>query len=114
MANTICAGLGMSLVCTSGGSVRVTIASNVGQGNGGTILACKGCRIITDGTDVRYRIGTACTAITGAPVPWYGHSTAANQTYSAYNTEFVPIDDVAKLYFYGGTDGKVVDITYYR
>jgi len=101
-------------ICSGGGSVRVTIASNVGQGNGGTSLPCKGCYIVSDGTDVRVRIGTVCTELTGIPVPWFGHSTTATQTYSVYNTLFLPVDDISNLYFYGATNGKIIDILYFR
>jgi hypothetical protein len=89
-----------------GGSVRVTIASNVGQGNGGTSLPCKEVWLLTDGTDVRVNIGSACTAITGLPVPPFIASTVYADALR------IPIDDVSKLYFYGGTNAKVVDILY--
>lgn len=106
-------GSSSNTISSGGGSIRVTITSNVGQGNGGTSLPCKGCIIVSNGTDVRVNIGSACTAITGIPVPWFGHSTTATQTYSVYNTLFLPVDDVANLYFYGATNDIVVDILYF-
>jgi len=89
-----------------GGAVRVTIASNVGQGNGGTSLPCKKVWIITNGTDVRVNIGVAASSVLGLPVPWVD---ATNHVAPAALE--IEIDDVSKLYFYG-TDAKVVDILY--
>lgn len=113
MAVTSYNGSDANTICHNGGSVRVTIASNAGQGNGGTSLACKGCYINSNGQDVRVKIGSACTDSTGIAVPWYGHSTTTNETYSVWNALFLPIDDISQLYFYGGTNGVVVDILYF-
>lgn len=112
MASKYC-GCDANTISSGGGSVRVTIALNVGQGNAGVSLPCKGCIIITDGTDVRVKIGSACIVSTGIPVPWYAHSTTATQAYSVYNSLFLPVDDVANLYFYGATNGKIIDILYF-
>lgn len=98
----------LDLVPAEGGAVRVTIASNVGQGNGGTSLPCKKVWMITNGTDVRVNIGTAASGTVGLPVPWVDATNHVSS--SALEIE---IDDVAKLYFYG-TDDKVVDILYRR
>ncbi len=105
MANTQYYNGSLDRVPGSGGSVRVTIASNVGQGNGGTSLPCKKVWVVTDGTDVRMNIGTACTAITGIPVPFFSATVTSGPVE-------VEIDDVSKLYFYGATNAKVVDILY--
>ena len=114
MANTKYYNTGTGLVPGEGGAVRVTVASNLGQGNGGTSLPCKKVWLITDGTDVRVNISTAASATLGIPVPWALHSTTATQAYSSWGVLELEIDDVAKLYFYGGTDGKVVDILWRR
>jgi hypothetical protein len=106
------AGADSQRVNTAGGSVRVTIASNVGQGNGGTSLPCRRVWIISNGTDVRVTIGVACTSTTGIPVPWFVHDTTATQAVSQYAVLELAIDDVSSLYFYGGTNAKVVDILY--
>ncbi|MFA5158155.1 MAG: hypothetical protein WC451_03165 [Patescibacteria group bacterium] len=90
------------------GSVRVTIASNVGQGNGGTELPCKMVWMVAASAntgDVRFRVGAVCTAITGEPMPKFG-----TNNYRIW----LPIDDVSKLYFYGSVDADVVDITFTR
>lgn len=104
----------LNVVPNSGGSVRVTIATNVGQGNGGTSLPCKKCWLVANATDVRVTIGTACTATTGIPVPWAMHDTTTDKTYSHASVLELEIDDVSSLYFYGSTDDAVVDILYRR
>lgn len=93
---------------SGGGAVRVTIASNVGQGNGGTSLPCAGCFLTcpTGNTGpVRVNIGAAASATVGIDLPESG---------SANSPVFIPIDDVSKLYFYSGTNDDVVDIMYLR
>lgn len=93
-------------VPTSGGSVRVAIASNAGQGNGGTSLPCKEVWIIGDSGNsgtIRVKIGEACTATTGIPVPEFG---------TDHWILRLPIDDVASLYFYGSNNTDNVDILY--
>lgn len=96
----------LNRVPCEGGSVRMTISSNVAQGNGGTSLPCKRVWIISDANDVRVNIGSTCTATTGIPVPMFDTT----------NGEYLPlpieIDDVSSLYFYGATDAKVVDCLY--
>jgi len=96
----------LNVVPTGGGSIRMTIASNVAQGNDATSLPCKRVWLIADATDVRVTIGTACTATTGIPVPYF------DATLGAYTPLMLEIDDVSSLYFYGGTDAKVVDCLY--
>ena len=141
---------------TSGGAVRVTIASNIGRGNGGTSLPCRETWIaaaIDNTTAIRVNIGSAASAIKGVEIP-QGIATlsviggaiaisavsattimsAANQAvgsdYAVSVAEFtytppdytvaantptplrIPVDDVNELYFYGATNGDVVDIMY--
>lgn len=104
MANTAYFNGSLDRVPSGGGAVRVTLASSVGRGNGGTSLPCKRVCLITDGVDVRVNIGVAASAILGLPVPYW----SATIPPAALEIE---IDDVAKLYFYG-TDNKVIDILY--
>jgi len=99
-------GTSLDMVPGTGGSVRMTIASNVAQGNGGTSLPCKKVWLVADANNVRVTIGTACTAITGIPVPYF------DTTLGSYHPLELEIDDVSSLYFYGGTDAKVVDCLY--
>jgi len=92
-------------ITDSGGSVRVTIASNVGQGNGGTSLPCKGCFVSPASANsgvIRVNIAAAASATVGIQIP------DADQG----GPVFLPVDDVSLLYFYGGTDGDVVDVLY--
>jgi len=94
-------------IFTDGGSVRVTIAANVGQGNGGTSLVCKGCFVSPDATNtgsIRMNIHAAASSVLGIVLPNSDEGTPI----------FVPIDDVSHLYFYGGTNGDKVDIMYLR
>jgi hypothetical protein len=90
-----------------GGSVRVTIAANVGQGNGGTSLPCKMCWVVAgsgNSGSARVRIGTACTATTGEPVPKFG-----TNNYRLW----IPIDDVSKIFLYSDDAADdVIDITF--
>lgn len=95
-----------TLVISTGGAVTVAIASNVGRGNGGTSLPCKGCLVVAQAGNtavVKMNIGIAASASLGIEVPQSDQGGAT----------FVPIDDVAKLYFYGGTNGDDIDILYF-
>jgi len=88
---------------SGGNSVKVTIASNAGRGNGGTSLPCAGAYIMPRAANsglIRWSVGAAATSDLGTEI------TKSQQPL------FVPIDDVAKLYFYGASDNDVVDITY--
>ena len=96
----------LDVVPSKGGSICMTIASNAAQGNAGTSLPCKKVWLIANATDVRVTIGVACTATTGIPVPYF------DATLGAYLPLQLEIDDVSSLYFYGGTDAKVVDCLY--
>ena len=92
---------------STGGSVRVTIASNVGQGNGGTSLPCAGCYVSCPTANtgpVRMNIGAAASATVGIEIGEAG----------LMGVPWLPIDDVANLYFYSGTDGDVIDILYFK
>ena len=87
---------------SSGGSVRVTMSSNVGQGNGGTRLPCLGCWVSAPSTNTaptKFNIDAAASATLGVEIP-------------EQEPIWVPIDDVASLYFYTGGATDVVDITY--
>lgn len=97
-----------SLIRRTGGSVRVTIASNVGQGNGGTSLPCIGCWVSPASANtgvIKMNIGVAASATLGIEL---------GDADTGGGPMFVPIDDVSSLYFYGGTNGDVVDITYLK
>jgi len=114
MARTM-AGLNSNAVSDAGGSVRVTIASNVGQGNGGTSLPCRKVFItqpLGNTGIVRVNVGAAASATVGIEVP-KGATTAANGTSQPGPLE-LNISDVSKLYFYSGTDDDVVDILYLK
>lgn len=96
----------LDIVPSEGGSVRVTIDDNVGQGNDGTSLPCKKCWIIGDSSNtgnIRVTIGTDCTSTTGIPVPEFG---------THHFVLPLEIDDVSSLYFYGSVDADKVDILY--
>lgn len=105
-------------IFTSGGSVRVTLSSGVGQGNSGTSLACRGCFVsceVTNTEVVKMNIGIAASASLGVTL---GRSfkdiTATKAVMSSVNPLWVPIDDVSKLYFYSADDDAIIDITYLK
>ena len=88
--------------------VRVTLASGLGQGNGGTSAPSGGCWIqpVTGNTAcVRVAVGEAASATVGIDLPFVS-ATVAEQPF------FLPIDDVSKLYFYSSDTDAVVDILY--
>ena len=89
----------------TGGAVRVTCASNVGQGNDGTSLPCRMCWVSAP---------TANTAPTKVNI-----DIAASATLGVTICEddvgqplMIPIDDVSKLYFYSGGATDSIDIMY--
>lgn len=90
-----------------GGSVTVAIsASNVGQGNGGTSLPCAGCWVSPRSGNtgvIKMNIGAAAAVALGIELA---------DADTGGGPLWVPIDDVAKLYFYGATAGDDIDITY--
>ena len=95
---------------TTGGAITGAIASNVYQGNAGTSLPCTMCwvqaRLANSGA-IQVNIGTAATATLGITLPYMTDGTGASNGWIQ-----IPIDDVSKLYFYGGTNGDDVDIMY--
>lgn len=100
-------------ICSGGGHVRVTLSGGVGQGNGGASLPCKGCWVqATDAsTDVvRMAIGEAADDDTGIDLgrPFISGTTASG----ACQPLWVPISDVAQLYFYSGDTTADIDILY--
>lgn len=115
-ANTL-----VARVSRGGGAVRVTIASNVGQGNGGTSLPCRECYVVQGATSialsspVMVNIGAAASSILGILIPGPPRGTVislADADGSALPPLRLPIDDVSDLYFWSATDGEVVDILY--
>ena len=108
-------------VSGKGGAVRVVIASNIGQGNGGTTLPCREVFVAQGMTEtspkgpVMMNIGAAATSILGVIIP--GPPATATITLLVSSAcQPMPmrlaIDDVSKLYFWSGTDGDAVDILY--
>ena len=94
-------------ICRTGGSVTVAIADNVGQGNAGEALPCKGCFVMarTGNTGpVHMNIGAAASLTLGIEIP---------ESVGAGSPFFVPISDVSQLYFYSATNGDDIDITYF-
>lgn len=85
---------------SSGGHQTVTIAANAGQGPD---VACKFCRLQSRSGNgvIRVKIGSACIVTTGVGLPSY-------PTLTPY-----PVANLNQLYFYGATDGNVVDIEYF-
>ena len=97
----------LNLVNTTGGAVRVTLSSNVGQGNGGTSLPCKMCWISTPAgstAPTKVNIDVAASATLGVEIP---EATAGGPM-------MIPIDDISKLFFYSGGATDVIDITYVK
>ena len=87
---------------SQGGAVRMTSASNVSQGNGGTSLPCRFCFVSTAASQtapVKFNIGAAASATLGAEIP-------------VETTLTIPIDDVSKLFFYTGGASDTVDVTW--
>ena len=112
-------GMQANRICPTGGAVRVTLGTTTdNRGNGGTSLPCKGCWVqaVDANTDVvRMNIGAAATDDLGIDLAWqHVVNDASDGGYGigASQPIWVPVDDVADLYFYSGdTDGKV-DILY--
>ena len=103
--------------CRTGGAVRVTLSSGTGQGNGGTSLATKGCYVqaVDANTDVvRMNIGAAASDALGVDLGRPHINDGTNEYGSgACQPLWVPISDVAQLYFYSGDADAVVDILYF-
>ena len=98
---------------STGGTVKVTLATNVGQGNGGTSQPCLGCYVqaaIANTEVVSMNIDVAASALLGIEL---GKQIKGN-TDAACQALWVPIDDVASLYFYSADANAVVDILYFK
>ena len=96
----------LNAVPNSGGSVRMTIDTNVAQGNAGESLACKRVWLMANNKEVRVNIGSACTAITGMALPYIDGSIYRGVPM------MLEIDDVSTLHFYCASDGRVIDCLY--
>jgi len=103
-------------ICPTGGSVRVTCATNVGQGNGGTSLPCKGCFVqaaIANTEVVKMNFGVAASSTLGVDLGrQYIYDGTTEASASACQPLWVPISDVAELYFYSADANAIIDITY--
>jgi hypothetical protein len=115
---TVYNGADSKKIRSSGGSVKVALAANVGQGNGGTSLACAGCWVqaaTANTAVVKMNIDAAASANLGIELGRQ-HITDGADEYGAAACQplFVPIDDVASLYFYSADADAIVDITYLR
>ena len=102
----------------TGGSVRVTCSSNVGQGNGGTSLPCAGCWVqpaIANTEVVKMNVDLAASATLGVDLQ-RPHINDGTDEYGAAAAQplWVPIDDVASLYFYSADANAIIDITYLK
>jgi len=99
---------------STGGAVRVTLGTTPGnRGNGGTSLPCLGCYVqaaIANTDEVYMNIDIAASADVGIEL---GRQVTGN-TDAACQPLWVPIDDVASLYFYSADDDAVVDILYFK
>jgi len=98
---------------STGGAVRVTLDTKVGQGNDGTSLPCLGCYVqaaIANTSVVYMNIDVAASADLGIELGKQidGNSTAACQPL------WIPIDDVSSLYFYSEDADAVIDILYFK
>ena len=106
------------LIRGTGGHVRVTLSGGLGQGNGGTSLPCAGCHVqaVIGNTEVvRFNIDTAASTSVGADLA-RPHINDGTNEYGAAASQplWVPIDDVASLYFYSADANAIVDIVYYK
>lgn len=106
----------LSRVPGHGGSNRVIIPATPfqiqgGTGTGGaTSVPCKECIMScpSGSSNIKVRIDTACTAITGIKVPEQGLANE-NEMYLR-----LPIDDLNRLYFIGEAENDVIDILYWH
>ena len=99
----------LSRVPKAGGSVRLTIGTDGETANEAFQTAstpCKKVWISADRKEIRVNISTACTATIGMACPI--------RDGSSYSGELLvlEIDDINKLFFYGSTAGRTVDILY--
>ena len=94
------------VICPTGGSITVEIDDSVGRGNAGEALPCKGCWVVVRSVatgPVHMNIGAAASATLGIEL---------SEGQGSGGPLWVPISDVSQLYFYSGTDGDDIDITY--
>lgn len=89
---------------SGGATIALLGASGTGQGNAGTSIACKGCWVQSRAGNnmVKFSVGTAASVVNGVEL--------LNEE-AGGNPLWVPISDVAQLYFYG-TTGNIIDIVY--
>ena len=89
---------------TGGVTAVVLSAAGVGQGNDGTSLYCRGCWVHNrvGNSDIKMSIGTPATAVYGVEIA---------KSNNGAQPLWVPISDVAQLYFYG-TRANVIDIVF--
>lgn len=93
-------------ITDDGGAVRVTLDTNVGQGNDGASLPTRGCLVAAadaNTSPVVVNIGASALITLGMEIP---ESSAGTPLY-------IPIDDVSKLYFFSSDANAVVDILYF-
>ncbi len=92
--------------CAGSGGVTLALLAGdgTGQGNDGVSLPCRGCWVQRreGGNTIRMNIGEAATADLGVEL---GDPEAGAMPL------WVPISDIAQLYFYGGAT-DIVDIIY--
>jgi hypothetical protein len=90
---------------SEGGSVRLTLAAGVGQGNGGVSLPCRFCFVSVTAAataPTKMNVGAAASAILGVTL-------AEDDVVMPLK---VPIDNVNKLYFYSAGATDIIDITW--
>ena len=102
---------------SSGGAVRVALTTNTGRGNDGTSLPCLGCYVqaaLANTDEVYMNIDIAASDSVGIELGRPHINTGQNE-YAAAGCQplWVPIDDVASLYFYSADADAVVDILYF-
>ena len=109
-------GRSSATIARTGGSVKVSLAVGVGQGNDGTALACKGCWVQAAAANtavVKMNIGAAASANLGVELGrQYVYDGTDEASAAACQPLKVDIADVAELYFYSSDADAVVDITY--
>lgn len=113
MAN-IYTGTDPSKIRSNGVPLKVTLSGGVAQGNDGTSLPCAGCYVQAASANtavVKMSWGTDATANLGIELgrPFDGTDEGA-----ACQPMFVPIDDVANLYFFSTDTDAIVDILYLK
>ncbi len=105
-------GTDANLTSGNGGSERITIAANIGQG---ADVPCRKVLITQPygNTGVaRVNVGTAASATLGIDIP-HGGSTVATAPLSVGPIE-INVSNTNLLNFYSGTNGDFVDILYLK